>query len=208
MLMIRSASSSSNSSATLRSSLILRLSSPSFEIVHLLGLLSFAILSTDGTLFPSYSHYKGCTYFCEQCASIEFKGLIENVRRRILYKLQEPNCLALGREIKVRVDCPSARFPEATPKPKVELLSLSFRSLIPKNPAPLIKSSESRKSSNPMASMSLFERSISTAFVSIRPALRKASGGGSTPSSSDAQSYLPIPRPVSGSEKIQKTPIR
>ena len=33
------------------------------EIVRLLGLLSFKILSTDGTLFPSYSHYKGCTYF-------------------------------------------------------------------------------------------------------------------------------------------------
>ena len=33
------------------------------EITKLLGLLSFSILSTDGTLFPSYSHYKGCTYF-------------------------------------------------------------------------------------------------------------------------------------------------
>jgi len=106
------------------------------EIVHLLGLLSFAILSTDGTLFPSYSHYKGCTYFCEQCASIEFKGLIENVRKRILYKLQEPKRLALGREIKVRVDCPSARFPEATPKPKVELLSLSLQIADPEKPSP------------------------------------------------------------------------
>ena len=54
------------------------------EITKLLGLLSFSILSTDGTLFPSYSHYKGCTYFCEECKSIEFKGLIDTVRRRIL----------------------------------------------------------------------------------------------------------------------------
>ena len=109
------------------------------EIVRLLGLLSFAILSTDGTLFPSYSHYKGCTYFCEECQSIEFKGLIENVRRRILYKLQDPKRLALGREIKVRVDCPSTRFPEKIPKPKVELMSLSLKIADPEQPSPFNK---------------------------------------------------------------------
>ncbi len=109
------------------------------EIVRLLGLLSFAILSTDGTLFPSYSHYKGCTYFCEQCQSIEFKGLIENVRRRILYKLQDPNRLSLGREIKVRVDCPSTRFPEEIPKPKVQLLTLSLKIADPEKPNPFNK---------------------------------------------------------------------
>ncbi len=109
------------------------------EIVRLLGFLSFAILSTDGTLFPSYSHYKGCTYFCEQCQSIEFKGLIENVRRRILYKLQDPKRLALGREIKVRVDCPSTRFPQEIPKPKVELLTLSLKIADPEKPNPFNK---------------------------------------------------------------------
>jgi len=109
------------------------------EIVRFLGLLSFAILSTDGTLFPSYSHYKGCTYFCEECHSIEFKGLIDNVRRRILYKLQDPKRLALGREIKVRVDCPSTRFPEEIPKPKVELLTLSLKIANPEQPSPFNK---------------------------------------------------------------------
>jgi len=109
------------------------------EIVRLLGLLSFKILSTDGTLFPSYSHYKGCTYFCEQCQSIEFKGLIENVRRRILYKLEDPKRVALGREIKVRVDCPSTRFPEEIPKPKVELLTLSLKIADPEMPNPFNK---------------------------------------------------------------------
>ena len=106
------------------------------EIVRLLGFLSFNILSTDGTLFPSYSHYKGCTYFCEQCQSIEFKGLIENVRRRILYKLQDPKRLALGREIKVRVDCPSTRFPQEIQKPKVELMTLSLKIADPEKPSP------------------------------------------------------------------------
>ena len=109
------------------------------EIVRLLGLLSLAILSTDGTLFPSYSHYKGCTYFCEECNSIEFKGLIDNVRRRILYKLQEHKRLALGREIKVRVDCPSTRFPEEIPKPKVELMTLSLKIADPEQPSPFSK---------------------------------------------------------------------
>jgi len=109
------------------------------EIVRLLGLLSFSILSTDGTLFPSYSHYKGCTYFCEECKSIEFKGLIENVRRRILYKLKEPQRLTLGRDIKIRVDCPSTRFPEEIPKPKVQLLTLSLKIADPKQQNPFNK---------------------------------------------------------------------
>lgn len=109
------------------------------EIVRLLGLLSFAILSTDGTLFPSYSHYKGCTYFCDQCQSIEFKGLIDTVQRRILYKLQDPQRITLGREIKIRVDCPSTRFPENVQKPKVELMSLNLKVADPENPNPFGK---------------------------------------------------------------------
>jgi hypothetical protein len=109
------------------------------EITKLLGLLTFSILSTDGTLFPSYSRYKGCTYFCEECKSIEFKGLIDNVRRRILYKLQDPKRITLGREIKVRVDCPSTRFPEDVQKPKVELMSLNLKMADPENPNPFNK---------------------------------------------------------------------
>ena len=106
------------------------------EITKLLGLLSFSIISTDGTLFPSYSHYKGCTYFCEECKSIELKGLIDTVRRRILYKLQNPKRITLGREIKVLVDCPSTRFPQDVQKPKVELMSLNLKMADPENPSP------------------------------------------------------------------------
>jgi len=106
------------------------------EITKLLGLLSFSIISTDGTLFPSYSHYKGCTYFCEECKSIELKGLIDTVRRRILYKLQDPKRITLGREIKVLVDCPSTRFPQDAQKPKVELMSLNLKMADPENPSP------------------------------------------------------------------------
>jgi hypothetical protein len=109
------------------------------EITQLLGLLTFSILSTDGTLFPSYSRYKGCTYFCDECHSIEFKGLIENVRRRILYKLKDPQRITLGREIKVRVDCPSNRFPEDVQKPKVELMTLSLKVADPEERNPFSK---------------------------------------------------------------------
>jgi hypothetical protein len=109
------------------------------QIVRLLGFLSFHILSTDGTLFPSYSHYKGCTYFCQECNSLEFKSLIDNVRRRIHYKLQDPKRLALGREIKVRADCPSTRFPEGVLKPKVDLMTLSLKIADPEEPNPFSK---------------------------------------------------------------------
>ena len=49
------------------------------EIAELLGLLSYKILTTDGTLFPTNARYKGCTHFCDSCNFIEFKGVIENV---------------------------------------------------------------------------------------------------------------------------------
>jgi hypothetical protein len=53
--------------------------------------------------------------------------------------LQDPKRLALGREIKVRVDCPSTRFPEKIPKPKVELMSLSLKIADPEQPSPFNK---------------------------------------------------------------------
>jgi hypothetical protein len=106
------------------------------KIVHLLDFLTFSILSIDGTLFPSYTRYRGCTYFCQECASIKFEGLIDNVRKRILYKLKDPKKILLGREIKVKVECPSHRFPEEIPKPKVEILTLSLKIADPDAPNP------------------------------------------------------------------------
>jgi hypothetical protein len=47
--------------------------------------------------------------------------------------------VALGREIKVRVDCPSTRFPDQIPKPKVELLTLSLKIADPEKPNPFNK---------------------------------------------------------------------
>jgi hypothetical protein len=106
------------------------------EITKLLGLITFKILSTDGTLFHSYSRYKGCTYFCEQCHSIKIEGLLENVKRRILYKIKDTKRIALGRNIKVRVECPSNRFPEDVKKPKVELMVIYLKTADPNSRSP------------------------------------------------------------------------
>jgi len=53
--------------------------------------------------------------------------------------LQDPKRLALGKEIKVRVDCPSTRFPEGVLKPKVDLMTLSLQIANPEEPNPFNK---------------------------------------------------------------------
>jgi len=105
------------------------------EIAELLGFLSYKILSTDGTLFPTNARYKGCTYFCDQCNSIEFKGLIENVRQRILYRLNNAEKIIPGKQIRIRLQCPSPNFPEDIQPPKVELLTLSLEDANPEKPS-------------------------------------------------------------------------
>ena len=107
------------------------------EIADLLGFLSYKILTIDGTLFPTHARYKGCTYFCEQCTSIEFKGIIENVRRRILYRLNNPERIVPGKEIRIKVDCPSPNFPEEVKRPRVEVLALSLVEANPDKPSML-----------------------------------------------------------------------
>ena len=105
------------------------------EIAELLGFLSYRILATDGTLFPTNARYKGCTYFCNECNSIEFKGIIENVRRRILYRLNNPERIVPGKEIRIRVECPSPHFPQGVQRPKVELVTVSLEEANPEKPS-------------------------------------------------------------------------
>jgi hypothetical protein len=107
------------------------------EIVELLGLISFDILATDGTLFPTNARYKGCTHFCGDCNAIELKGIIENVRQRILYRLDDPKRIVLGKEIRIRADCPSSRFPSDVPRPRVEVFSLCLQEANPDTPSGL-----------------------------------------------------------------------
>jgi hypothetical protein len=97
------------------------------EIAELLGFLSYKVLATDGTLFQSNSRYKGCTYFCSDCREVEFKGIIENVRRRIRYRLADPARIIPGKEIRIKVECPSSKFPSEIQKPKIEVLTLCLQ---------------------------------------------------------------------------------
>lgn len=105
------------------------------EITELLGFLSYKILTTDGTLFPTYARYKGCTYFCNECEFIEFKGIIQNVHQRILYRLKNPEKIVPGKEIRVRAECPSPNFPEDVQRPKVEVLTLALEEANPEKPS-------------------------------------------------------------------------
>jgi hypothetical protein len=105
------------------------------EIAELLGLISFDILATDGTLFPTNARYKGCTHFCSDCNAIELKGIIDNVRQRILYRLADPKRIVLGKEIRIKADCPSPKFPSDVPRPKVEVFSLCLQEANPDTPS-------------------------------------------------------------------------
>jgi len=107
------------------------------QIAERLGFLSYKIIATDGTLFPTRARYKGCTWFEENCNCVEFVGIIENVQRRVHYRLSHPNEETLHKEIRIKVECPSRRFPEDAKiqKPKVEILSLSLQEADPENPS-------------------------------------------------------------------------
>jgi hypothetical protein len=104
-------------------------------IVELLGLISYKILTTDGTLFHTNARYRGCTYFCEDCNFIEFEGVIENVRQRILNLLRNPEKIVPGKEIRIKLPCPSLNFPEDIKRPRVEALSLFLKEMHPERPS-------------------------------------------------------------------------
>jgi len=97
------------------------------EMVELLGLISCKILTTDGILFHTNDRYKGCTHFCKECNSIEFKGVIAKVRQRVLHLLNNPEKMVPGKEIRIKIPCPSSNFPEDMEPPKVEVLSLFLK---------------------------------------------------------------------------------
>ena len=93
------------------------------DIFHQLEMITFNILTHDGTLYPTWARYKGCTYFCDQCASITVEDVIGKVRNRILYRLNNLSNNNLGSEVRVYTECPSTRFPEDVKKPNIELFA-------------------------------------------------------------------------------------
>ena len=93
------------------------------DIFHQLKMITFNILAHDGTLYPTWARYKGCTYFCDGCHEIVVHDVLEKVRHRILYRLNKLSEGNLGSEIRVYTECPSDRFPHDVKKPKIELFA-------------------------------------------------------------------------------------
>ena len=93
------------------------------DIFHQLEMITFKVLAHDGTLYPTWARYKGCTYFCEKCPCITVYDVIGKVKNRILYRLNNMAEQNLGCEVRVYTECPSPRFPDDVKKPKIELLA-------------------------------------------------------------------------------------
>ncbi len=96
------------------------------DIFHKLEMITFKILAHDGTLYPTWARYKGCTYFYDQCAAITVDNVINKVRNRILYRLNNLSTNNLGSEVRVYTQCPSTRFPADVNKPKIELFAFKL----------------------------------------------------------------------------------
>jgi hypothetical protein len=93
------------------------------DIFHQLEMITFKVLAHDGTLYPTWARYKGCTYFCDQCSCITVEDVIGKVKNRILYRLNNMAEHNLGSEIRVYTQCPSHRFPNEIKHPKIELFA-------------------------------------------------------------------------------------
>ena len=103
------------------------------EIFHVLvsifkqiEMVTFQILAHDGTLYPTWARYRGCTYFCAQCSCITVENVIEKVKNRIVYRLNNMAQDNLGSEVRVYVDCPGNNFPLDVKKPKIELFAFKL----------------------------------------------------------------------------------
>ncbi|MCD6318662.1 transposase, partial [Candidatus Aerophobetes bacterium] len=97
------------------------------DIAYFLGFLSGPLIAcTDGTLFPTFSRFRGCDYFEKECQRIEITGLLPRIKRRVNNYLNHPEKIVLGKEYQVRARCPSYRFPEDKKRPLINLFSFSF----------------------------------------------------------------------------------
>ncbi|MGA1868150.1 MAG: hypothetical protein ACMUJM_06340 [bacterium] len=93
------------------------------EIFHQLKMITFTLLSHDGTLYPSFARYHGCAYFCDQCASIKVNNVLSKGRNAILHRLDTLSKNNLRSECRIYTECPSTQFPEEIKKPRVELFA-------------------------------------------------------------------------------------
>lgn len=96
------------------------------DIFHKLEMVTFKVLAHDGTLYPTWARYKGCTYFCDECPNITVENILEKARSRILYRLNHMTENSLAKESRIYAQCPSGRFPDGVKKPKIELFAFKL----------------------------------------------------------------------------------
>jgi hypothetical protein len=96
------------------------------SLVEQLGLLSFNILATDGTLFPSAARYHGCCCFEDSCASIAVDNIVQRIHDRVVYRIEDPAGIVPGKQSRVKVECPNPNFPEDVKRPKISILSFTL----------------------------------------------------------------------------------
>jgi len=88
-------------------------------IFHKVGLLTYRILSTDGDLFPSFAHYKGCTYHQgSSCLDIQTKGIFTRIKQSVSAVLAQYPNIKLGKTYQIMLECPHPNFPQNDPKGK------------------------------------------------------------------------------------------
>ena len=95
------------------------------ENVELLGMMSYKILATDGTLFYIRARDIGCTRFGDECNLIEFKGIFQDVLQRVLNRLMNPERIIPRNEIRINILYPPPNFPQDIKMPKSR--SILFR---------------------------------------------------------------------------------
>jgi Transposase domain (DUF772) len=96
------------------------------SLVEELGLLSFKILATDGTLYPTDARYRGCCHFQDSCACIAVDNIVQKIHDRVLYRLEDPARIVPGKQSRVKIECPNANFPEDIKRPKINILSFTL----------------------------------------------------------------------------------
>ena len=124
------------------------------DIFHKLNMITFNILSTDGTLYHTRARYYGCCHFCEDCNAIKIENVIPLVKQRILYRLNKLPNINLEKESRVYTDCPSNDLPVDIKTPRIELFAFKLAfcdgnpTLEQKNTAALFGVSEELKKQN------------------------------------------------------------
>ena len=88
--------------------------------------MSFNILATDGTLFPSAARYHGCCCFEDSCASIAVDNIVQRIYDRVLYRIEDPARIVPGKQSRVKVECPNPNFPDDVKRPKISILSFTL----------------------------------------------------------------------------------